>query len=170
MLVTRTHKHGDSILVQVILLNPEPQILHSHCLSVQVELRKAWLGHQAFEEALRFLLLQIEQACQQLQAALDSHSAVTHAAAAEEADDKPASGNEAPKREVDKMVIDLIADSCKFLATHPSWSVTSVRYVVTRCEHISGVSLCLSTSISWDRDPHPRAFDPKYPPTQMSSL
>jgi len=170
VLVTRTHKHGDSISVQVILLNPVPRILHSHCLSVQVELRKAWLGHQAFEEALRFLLLQIEQACQQLQAALDSHSAVTHAAAAEEADDKPASGNEAPKREVDKMDINLIAESCKFLATHPSWSVTSVRYVVTRCEHISGVSLCLSTSISWDRDPHPRAFDPKYPPTQMSSL
>lgn len=96
---------------------------------VQVELRKAWLGHQAFEEALRFLLLQVEQACQQLQAALDSHSAVTHAAAAEEADDKPAACNEAPKREVDKMVIDLIADSCEFLATHHCWSVMFASHV-----------------------------------------
>ncbi len=170
MLVTTSCKHGDFTLVQEQLLNPEPQVLHSHCSFVQVELRKAWLGHQAFEEALRFLLLQIEQACQQLQAALDSHSAVTHAAAAEEADDKPAACNEAPKREVDKMVIDLIADSCEFLATHHSWSVTPVRYVMTRCKDNSGVSLCLSTSISWDRDPHPRAVDPKYSPTQMSSL
>jgi len=115
---------------------------------VQAELRKAWLGHQAFEEALRFLLLQIEQACQQLQAALEPHSAVEHAAAAEEAGHKPAACNEAQKREVDKTVVDLIADSCELLATHHCWSVMSVREVMTIRNHISSASLCLSISIS----------------------
>ncbi|KAL0036331.1 hypothetical protein WJX77_002854 [Trebouxia sp. C0004] len=76
-------------------------------IDLMAELREAWLGHQAFEEALRFLLLRIEQACQQLQAALESHSAVEHAAAAAEADHKPAACSE-----VDKTIVDLIADSC----------------------------------------------------------
>ncbi len=115
---------------------------------MQAELRKAWLGHQAFEEALRFLLLQIEQACQQLQAALESHSAVAHAAAAEEADDRPAACNEALQHEVGKTVVDLTADSCELLATHHCWSVMSVREVTTRRKHVSGASPRLSISIS----------------------
>ena len=133
MRVSTSHKHGDFTSVQVKLLNPDPRAPNSPFLSVQAELRKAWLGHQAFEEALCFLLRQIEQACQQLQAALDSCSAVAPEAAAEEADHKPAACNEAQKREVDKTVIDLIADSCEFLATHQRWSVMFASHV---CEQI----------------------------------
>ncbi len=115
---------------------------------MQAELRKAWLGHQAFEEALCFLLLQIEQACQQLQSVLEPHSAVDHAAATKEADHKPAACNEAQKHEVDKAVVDLVADSCESLATHQRWSVMSASEVMTKRNHISSASLCLSVSIS----------------------
>ena len=126
----------------------DPQTLSSHCWILQAELRRAWLGHQAFEEALHFLLLLIQQACQQLQAALESHSPAARAAAAEDADHNPAACNEAQKPGVDKTVVDLIADSCEFLATHHCWYVMSVREGITRRNPISGASLCLSISIS----------------------
>ncbi|DBA74886.1 TPA: hypothetical protein ACH3X2_009218 [Trebouxia sp. C0005] len=100
------------LMVQLAHLKAFLSNADKHERKLRAELRRAWLGHQAFEEALHFLLLLIQQACQQLQAALESHSPAARAAAAEDADHNPAACNEAQKPGVDKTVVDLIADSC----------------------------------------------------------